>query len=239
MGVRGTDARVESVARAWLLVAAFLVFVSVPALAQPLSVDMIPRPQRVQAGDGGAVRLRDGAPIVVGAHDASAMTTARWLSALALRSRGLRLAPTSLAPQAGPQIVLERRAGSAQSEAYQISIGRGRVTVRASSDAGLLYGAVTLSQLITAEEGRGPVLLASLRLADQPRFAWRGLLLDSARHMQSAAFIERMIDWMALHKLNILQWHLTDDEGWRLPIEGYPQLTTIGAWRVPASVGPQ
>src|SRR5258708_28148579 len=102
MGVRGTDARVESVARAWLLVAAFLVFVSVPALAQPLSVDMIPRPQRVQAGDGGAVRLRDCAPIVVGAHDASAMTTARWPSALSLRSRRLRPAPTSPAPHARP-----------------------------------------------------------------------------------------------------------------------------------------
>jgi hexosaminidase len=218
--------------------AAFLALVSVPALAQPLSVDVIPRPQRVQAGDGGAVRLRDGAPIVVGAHDASAVRTARWLSALALRSRGLRLVPTSVARQAGPEIILERRAGSAESEAYQIDIGRGRVTVRASSDAGLLYGAVTLWQLITADEGRGPVRLTSLRLKDQPRFAWRGLLLDSARHMQSAAFIERMIDWMALHKLNILQWHLTDDEGWRLPIEGYPRLTTIGAWRVPASVGP-
>ena len=218
--------------------AALLALVSVPALAQPLSVDVIPRPSSVQAGDGGAVRLREGAPIVVGAHDASALRTARWLSALALRSRGLRLVPTSLTRQAGPQIVLERSAGSAASEAYQINVGRGRVTVRASSDAGLLYGAVTLWQLITADQGRGPVRLASLRLDDQPRFAWRGLLLDSARHMQSAAFVERMIDWMALHKLNVLQWHLTDDEGWRLPIEGYPKLTTIGAWRVPASVGP-
>jgi hexosaminidase len=149
----------------------------------------------------------------VGAHDADALRTARWLSALALRSRGLRLVPTSVAGRAWPRIVLVRHAGPAESEAYKINIGRGAVTVRASSDAGLLYGAVTLWQLITAEEGRGPLRLASLRLEDQPRFAWRGLLLDSARHMQSAAFIERMIDWMALHKLNILQWHLTDDEG--------------------------
>src|SRR5439155_12184016 len=65
-------------------------------------------------------------------------------------------------------------------------------------------------------------------------FAWRGLLLDSARHYQSPAFIERLIDWMALHKLNVLQWHLTDDQAWRLQIRKYPKLTTVGAWRVPA-----
>ena len=62
-----------------------------------------------------------------------------------------------------------------------------------------------------------------VHILDRPRFAWRGLLLDSARHYQSPAFIERLIDWMALHKLNVLQWHFTDDQGWRLPIERLPE----------------
>ena len=56
-------------------------------------------------------------------------------------------------------------------------------------------------------------------------------MLDSARHMQSVDFIRQLIDWMALHKLNILHWHLTDDQGWRLEIKQYPKLTEIGAWR--------
>jgi hexosaminidase len=73
-----------------------------------------------------------------------------------------------------------------------------------------------------------------LRIEDAPRFAWRGLLLDSVRHFQSVAFIKTLIDAMAREKLNVLQWHLTDDQGWRLEIKRYPRLTQVGAWRVPA-----
>ncbi|TLZ32663.1 MAG: carbohydrate-binding protein, partial [Gammaproteobacteria bacterium] len=76
--------------------------------------------------------------------------------------------------------------------------------------------------------------IPALRIVDAPRFRWRGLMLDSARHFQSPAFIMRYIDWMALHKLNVLGWHLTDDQGWRLEISKYPRLTSVGAWRVPA-----
>ena len=78
------------------------------------------------------------------------------------------------------------------------------------------------------------VFLPGLQIEDTPRFAWRGLMLDSARHYQSPEFIERFIDWMALHKLNVLHWHLTDDQAWRLEIRKYPRLTQLGAWRVPA-----
>ena len=65
-------------------------------------------------------------------------------------------------------------------------------------------------------------------------FRWRGLMLDSARHYQSPEYIKQFIDWMALHKLNVLHWHLTDDQAWRLEIKKYPKLTSVGAWRVPA-----
>jgi len=78
----------------------------------------------------------------------------------------------------------------------------------------------------------------ALRIVDAPRFQWRGLLLDSARHYQSPQFIMQLTDWMALHKLNVLHWHLTDDQAWRLEIRKYPRLTSVGAWRVPAGAGP-
>ena len=68
----------------------------------------------------------------------------------------------------------------------------------------------------------------------QPRFAWRGAMLDSARHFQSPEFIKRFIDQLALLKLNTLHWHLTDDQGWRIEIKRYPKLTEVGAWRRPA-----
>src|SRR5438876_953130 len=76
--------------------------------------------------------------------------------------------------------------------------------------------------------------IPALHIIDAPRFRWRGLMLDSARHFQSPEFVMRYIDWMALHKLNVLGWHLTDDQGWRLEVKKYPRLTEVGAWRVPA-----
>jgi len=78
-----------------------------------------------------------------------------------------------------------------------------------------------------------------MSITDAPRFAWRGLMLDSARHYQSPAFIKRLIDVMALHKLNVLQWHLTDDQAWRLEIRKYPRLTQVGGWRAPAGAAAQ
>lgn len=74
--------------------------------------------------------------------------------------------------------------------------------------------------------------LPCLQIADQPRYAWRGLLLDSCRHFQDVAAIERLIDLMSLHKLNRLHWHLTEDQGWRLEIKTRPLLTEVGAWRL-------
>jgi hexosaminidase len=106
----------------------------------------------------------------------------------------------------------------------------------ARDSRGLFYAAVTLWELCTAatESGDDMISLPAVRIADSPRFSWRGLMLDSARHYQSPEFIMNLIDWMALHKLNVLQWHLTDDQGWRLEIKKYPKLTSVGAWRVPA-----
>src|SRR6185437_12745747 len=109
--------------------------------------------------------------------------------------------------------------------------------IAARDPRGLFYGAVTLWQLLTQRETSSPTIgMPCLHIEDRPRFAWRGLMLDSARHYQPVVFIEKLLDEMALHKLNTFQWHLTDDQGWRIAIARYPELTKIGAWREP--VGP-
>jgi hexosaminidase len=98
----------------------------------------------------------------------------------------------------------------------------------------LFNGGITLWQLLTAQSGPATeVRVPALHVVDYPRFAWRGLLLDSARHFQSPEFVKHFIDEMSLHKLNVLHWHLTDDQGWRIEIRKYPKLTEIGAWRAP------
>ncbi len=124
-----------------------------------------------------------------------------------------------------------------RAEAYRlVTNGRG-ATIAASDDAGLLYGATTLWQLATQDEGGSGVArqVPGVTIDDAPRFGWRGLMLDSARHFQSPEYVRRLIDWMAVNKLNRLHWHLVDDQGWRIEIRKYPRLTGVSAWRRPAT----
>ncbi len=119
--------------------------------------------------------------------------------------------------------------------AYVLDARGDRVTISAAGDAGIFYGLTTLWQLLYRDDDA--LVMPRTYVADTPRFGWRGLMLDSSRHIQSPAFIQQYIDWMSLHKLNVLHWHLTDDQAWRLEIEAYPELTRTGAWRLPAHVG--
>ncbi len=115
-------------------------------------------------------------------------------------------------------------------EGYALDVARDGIALRASGDAGLFYGLQTLRQL--APPDSDPKLgIAAVRINDQPRFGYRGVMLDSARHMQSVASIHQLIDLMARYKFNTLHWHITDDQGWRLEIKRYPELTSIGGWR--------
>jgi hexosaminidase len=210
------------------LAALVLALAGLAAGANAQSVDVTPRPLSVQPGTGAPVTLGDGAAIVTPAGDASARWTAGYLRDLALRSRGLRL---TAGPAGSAAIIFRRGSDDLGAEGYRLQIGDGRATVTAATDAGLFYGAVTLWRLMTADGGHGPATLTPVTIVDKPRFAWRGLLLDSARHFQSPAFVEQLIDRMARDKLNVLQWHLTDDQGWRIEIKRYPRLTSVGAWR--------
>ncbi|HXQ14718.1 MAG TPA: family 20 glycosylhydrolase [Caulobacteraceae bacterium] len=196
------------------------------------SVDVTPRPLVAEVRYGASVTFADGDPVVTAPGDASARRAALYLVDLARRSRDLkfRLASTRRQDPIAIELV---RGGGAGAEGYTLDVSQNGARITAASDAGLFYGAVSLWQLLTPDPGAGQVTLQPMHIVDAPRFAYRGLLLDSARHFQSPAFVERMIDWMALHKLNLLQWHLTDDQGWRIQIRKYPRLTSVGAWRAP------
>lgn len=119
-------------------------------------------------------------------------------------------------------------------EGYQLRSDARGATVQAATEAGLFYGAATLSQLLT---GGSDGMLPALRIDDAPRFSWRGLMLDSARHFQSLDEIKQVLDAMAEQKLNTFHWHLTDDQGWRMEIKRYPKLTGVGSCRIPAGDG--
>jgi len=127
--------------------------------------------------------------------------------------------------------------GDMPSEGYQLEITTRGISIRAGDDPGLFYGIQSLRQLLpSAIEGQGASLeghrIQAMIIADHPRFGWRGMHLDVSRHFFPAEFIKRYIDMIALHKMNVFHWHLTDDNGWRLEIKQYPKLTEICAWRV-------
>jgi hexosaminidase len=117
--------------------------------------------------------------------------------------------------------------GSLPDESYALDIDAHRIRIEAASQAGFFYGTVSLWQMLDSDHG----VLPAVKIEDGPRFRWRGLMLDSARHLQSEDAILRVIDEMARHKLNVFHWHLTDDQGWRVEIKRYPRLTTVGGFR--------
>jgi hexosaminidase len=197
--------------------------------------DILPAPA-LELPVQGAFRLDARTVIAAPAADPPALASARNLADLLARTRGLKLAVVEGAPPPGAPTITLRRAGAA-GEAYGLDVTPQGLVIESQGDAGLFYGAISAWQLATPDSGRGPVVIPATRISDAPRFAWRGLMLDSARHMQSVAFIEDMLDRMARAKLNVLHWHLTDDQGWRLQIAKHPKLTEVGGWRVPAGAG--
>jgi hexosaminidase len=193
---------------------------------------VIPLPAEIVQGPG-SFNVSRATVVRVPPGDADAGSAARYLVELWTRTNGLTLPLSGSASGRDAAhtdgIEFRRRAGL-EPEAYELDVEPHRITVSASTAAGLFYGAVTLWQLLPTGGEAGPIPVQTIR--DAPVYAWRGLMLDSARHFQSPAFVRSMIDWMAWHKLNVLHWHLTDDQGWRLEIRKHPRLTSVGAWRI-------
>ncbi|WP_234445703.1 family 20 glycosylhydrolase [Carboxylicivirga marina] len=125
---------------------------------------------------------------------------------------------------------------------YQLSITPNGVLVKANNPVGLFYGFQTIRQLLPAsieskELSKVSWLLPATEINDTPRFSYRGLHLDVGRHFYPVDFIKKFIDLLALHKMNVFHWHLTEDQGWRLEIKKYPKLTEVAAYRDETRVG--
>jgi len=191
-------------------------------------------PAEIKSGKG-SFELSAATNIEAPLSSRGAADAAHYLSDLWQRTNGITLAVRSSSADASTDSLIRfQQQPGLGPEAYRVEVAPHRIIVAASTATGLFYGAVTLWQLLPPGGAAGKIPAQTIR--DTPTYAWRGLMLDSARHFQSPAFIRSMIDWMAWHKLNVLHWHLTDDQGWRLQIRKYPRLTSVGAWRIPASV---
>ncbi|ESQ89684.1 hypothetical protein ABAC460_12510 [Asticcacaulis sp. AC460] len=203
---------------------------AVPSLASGL----IPQPAEITTTKS---RLQITNTTTICVTDPSSQPTADYLKTLVKTLRGLDLTTAACTP-GNITLSLDGSAPVAQPEGYSLDITTTGVTIKARTPAGLFYGAVTLGQLLSPNDAYGaPVTLTGLQIRDYPRYAWRGLMIDPARHFLPVSDVKIMIDQMSQHKLNSLHLHLSDDQGWRIEIKRYPNLTKIGAWRTPPSNG--
>lgn len=203
---------------------------------------LIPAPRTITTNDGFAAITAE-----------STISAVPELNAVALRlqealrpATGFALPITEAAAHDAPDAHSIRLAldASLDDEAYTlISEGDTGITIVGGSPAGAFWGVQTLLQLLPAAIYRSSRVantdwvVPAVEISDAPRFAWRGTMLDVARHFLPKREVLRFIDLMALHRLNVLHFHLTDDQGWRLQIRAYPKLTSVGGWRSESQKG--
>ncbi|WP_250006693.1 beta-N-acetylhexosaminidase [Actinoplanes sp. M2I2] len=193
---------------------------SAPTPAAPALDSVIPAPVQVRP-HGPAFRLT-ARTVIEAPHSARAV--ADRLAEALRTTTGYRLPVVGHAPARTPAITLETGARLG-AEAYELSAGRSGVTIRSGDNAGLFNGVQTLRQLVPL---RAPFVVAGGEITDRPRFAYRGAMLDLARHFHTPAEVKRYIDEISQFKVNHLHLHLSDDQGWRIQIDSWPRLTTVG-----------
>ncbi|MCG0285216.1 beta-N-acetylhexosaminidase [Streptomyces sp. PSAA01] len=209
------------------------------AAAAPTPLDrVVPEPASVRPA-AGSYAIRSGTPIRVSGSDASARSARRvadYLATVLRPATGYRLPVTARAGGDGIRLRLAPKAAAVSklgAEGYRLEVtGRG-ITVTARASAGLFHGVQTLRQLLPASIERthrqtGPWRISAGTISDEPRYAWRGAMLDVSRHFFGVDQVKRYIDQLALYKINRLHLHLSDDQGWRIAIDSWPRLATHG-----------
>jgi hexosaminidase len=192
------------------------------------SIHIIPEPQELVAGKG-SFTLSPNATIVHNHKDLQFLAgylkdVVKTTTRLALKSQ-----LNGTLQQGKINLLLDPKSNGGK-EGYQLNVSEGSVTIKAPSARGVFYGVQTFLQLLPTN---GSMNIPVVSIKDSPRFPWRGLMLDVSRHFFTIDQVKRMIDQMVVYKFNLLHLHLTDDQGWRMEIKQLPELTSVGAWRVP------
>lgn len=200
---------------------------------------LVPRPATVVDGEGRFVL--DEATVIDVPDDLR--TVSAWLQSALRASTGLPLYEGGATT--GRSSISLGLSPDLPPEGYELTVEPTTVTVLGGDAAGVFYGAQTLLQLLPPDVYRKAAtrteewVVPAVSVTDAPRFGWRGAMLDVARHFLPKQDVLRFIDLMALHKLNVLHWHLTEDQGWRIEIKRYPRLTEVGSWRRESQLGGQ
>lgn len=189
---------------------------------EKLSVNIIPQPNKIQI-ENGSYKLQKKATI--GFNKQTLESTALLFNS-ELKGRVL----FEISDYENADIKLNLSDSEMEKEAYSLTISNKGIHINASSETGIYYGLQSVKQLLFfAENTNETIQLPLLEINDSPRFSWRGLMLDESRYFFGVEKVKQLLDLMALQKLNIFHWHLTDVPGWRIEIIQYPLLTSVGA----------
>ena len=194
-------------------------------------VSIIPKPVSLAVGSG-KFTLSSNSVIVVPVD--SDLKSADFFNSYLQQIYGFKLPVKKTTSKNSIQLVTKPVADS--KEAYSLNVNADGISIEGDSPAGTFYGIQTLIQLLPAEKVKS-LAVPFVSVKDEPRFSYRGLHLDVGRHMFPVAFIKKYIDYLALHKLNTFHWHLTEDQGWRIEIKKYPELTRVGSKRTGTIIG--
>lgn len=195
---------------------------------------LIPKPTNIKLAEGHFVLNKE---TVIFADGNS--FEAQYLQQAIKQQTGLDikiLSTTTNASKISLDFDFESPAASDNKEPYELTVSDKTIVIKAEYNQGFFYGIQTLLQLIPFEK-KNEIILPCLQITDQPKYAWRGMHLDCARHFFPVDFVKKYIDYLAMYKFNTFHWHLTDDQGWRIEIKKYPKLTEVGAWRNGSMIG--
>ena len=195
-----------------------------------MSVQILPKPARVVEGEG--LFILSGKTKIVNDLGSEGDLSVAGLQQQMKDLHGLKLKAKNRAGENVIRLTTEGTDKELGPEGYQLEVLPEGITIRANAGAGLFYGMQTLLQLLEPGNKRKKLAVPVVTVVDQPRFKWRGMHLDVCRHFFPVEFVKKYLDIMALHKMNVFHWHLTEDQGWRMEIKKYPKLTEISAWRV-------
>ena len=207
----------------------------------PSKINIIPKPVNLEENIGEFLITPDFS-IVVDKGNQELKGTAEYFSGIIRRTTGYSV--HLVGDESGKNrnclnIILDNSLDNLGNEGYELEVTAVEIILKSPASAGVFYGIQTLLQLLPAEifsegyySGKIDWVIPCVKIKDTPRYGYRGMHLDVSRHFFPAEFIKRYIDLIAMHKMNVFHWHLTDDNGWRIEMKKYPKLHEISAWRV-------
>ena len=202
--------------------------------ANTVDYNVVPLPNNVALKKGAPFVVNADTRVVYAAGSEAMERNARFLADYVAEATGLRLSVATKASGNAIRLVVDNKIKG--DEAYIIIVNKKDVVIAGHSEKGVFYGIQTLRKSLPIAKA-STVELPAVTITDEPRFGYRGMMLDCSRHFFPVDFVKQYIDMLALHNMNVFHWHLSDDQGWRIEIKKYPRLASVASKRTGTTVG--